>query len=108
MTAAKRCSKDIAAVTGGEVVSEDMGQKLENTRIDQLGSASRVRISKDETTVIEGKGGSDGIEARVKGIRAEIDNTDSDYAREKLQERLAKLSGGVAVIRVGAATENRT
>lgn len=101
----KEMLKDIAAVTGGEVVSEDMGHKLENTRIDQLGSASRVRISKDETTVIEGKGGSDAIEARVKGIRSEIDNTDSDYAREKLQERLAKLAGGVAVIRVGAATE---
>ena len=101
----KEMLKDIAAVTGGEVVSEDMGHKLENTRIDQLGRASRVRISKDETTVIEGKGGADAIEARVKGIKTEIDNTDSDYAREKLQERLAKLAGGVAVIRVGAATE---
>ena len=101
----KEMLKDIAAVTGGEVVSEDMGHKLENTRIDQLGRANRVRISKDETTIIEGKGGTDSIEARVKGIRSEIDNTDSDYAREKLQERLAKLAGGVAVIRVGAATE---
>ena len=101
----KEMLKDIAAVTGGEVISEEMGHKLENTRIDQLGQANRVRISKDETTIIEGKGTQEGIEARVKGIKGEIDNTDSDYAREKLQERLAKLSGGVAVIRVGAATE---
>ena len=101
----KEMLKDIAAVTGGEVISEEMGHKLENTRIDQLGQANRVRISKDETTIIEGKGSADSIEARVKGIKGEIDNTDSDYAREKLQERLAKLSGGVAVIRVGAATE---
>ena len=101
----KEMLKDIAAVTGGEVISEEMGLKLENTTMAQLGTAKRVRISKDETTVIEGQGSSEGIEARVKGIRAEIENTDSDYAREKLQERLAKLSGGVAVIRVGAATE---
>ena len=101
----KEMLKDIAAVTGGEVISEEMGHKLENTRIDQLGRANRIRISKDETTIIEGQGKSNSIEARVKGIRAEIENTDSDYAKEKLQERLAKLSGGVAVIRVGAATE---
>ncbi len=101
----KEMLKDIAAVTGGEVISEELGHKLENTRVDQLGSAKRVRISKDETTIIEGAGSSESIEARVKGIKTEIDNTDSDYAREKLQERLAKLAGGVAVIRVGAATE---
>jgi chaperonin GroEL len=97
--------KDIAAVTGGTVISEELGFKLENTRIDMLGRAKRVRISKDETTIIEGQGSQSEIEARVKAIRTEIDNTDSDYAREKLQERLAKLAGGVAVIRVGAATE---
>ncbi|CAN5647728.1 chaperonin GroEL [soil metagenome] len=101
----KEMLKDIASVTGGEVVSEELGLKLENTKMDMLGRAKRIRISKDETTVIEGKGDTKGIEARVKAIRGEIDNTDSDYAREKLQERLAKLAGGVAVIRVGAATE---
>jgi chaperonin GroEL len=101
----KEMLKDIAAVTGGEVISEELGHKLENTRIEQLGSAKRVRISKDETTIIEGQGQSATIEARIKAIKGEIENTDSDYAREKLQERLAKLSGGVAVIRVGAATE---
>ena len=101
----KEMLKDIAAVTGGEVISEELGHKLENTRVDQLGTAKHVRISKDETTIIEGAGSSESIEARVKGIKTEIDNTDSDYAREKLQERLAKLAGGVAVIRVGAATE---
>ena len=101
----KEMLKDIAAVTGGEVISEELGHKLENVRIQQLGQAKRVRISKDETTIIEGQGDHASIDARVKGIRTEIDNTDSDYAREKLQERLAKLAGGVAVIRVGAATE---
>jgi chaperonin GroEL len=101
----KEMLKDIAAVTGGEVISEELGHKLENVRIAQLGRAKRVRISKDETTIIEGMGDSTVIDARVKGIRSEIENTDSDYAREKLQERLAKLAGGVAVIRVGAATE---
>jgi chaperonin GroEL len=101
----KEMLKDIAAVTGGEVISEELGHKLENTRLEQLGSAKRVRISKDETTVIEGQGQSATIEARIKAIKGEIENTDSDYAVEKLQERLAKLSGGVAVIRVGAATE---
>ncbi len=101
----KEMLRDIAAVTGGEVISEDMGHKLENTRIAQLGRAARIRVSKDETTVIEGKGSEDTIQARVKAIKGEIENTDSDYSREKLQERLAKLAGGVAVIRVGAATE---
>jgi chaperonin GroEL len=101
----KEMLKDIAAVTGGTVISEELGYKLENTRLDMLGRANRIRISKDETTIIEGKGDQSAIEARVKAIRTEIENTDSDYAREKLQERLAKLAGGVAVIRVGAATE---
>jgi chaperonin GroEL len=101
----KEMLKDIAAVTGGEVISEELGHKLENTSLAQLGRAKRVRISKEETTIIEGSGDTAIIEARVKAIRSEIDNTDSDYAREKLQERLAKLAGGVAVIRVGAATE---
>jgi chaperonin GroEL len=101
----KEMLRDIAAVTGGEVISEDMGHKLENTRIAQLGRAARIRVSKDETTVIEGKGSEETIQARVKAIKGEIENTDSDYSREKLQERLAKLAGGVAVIRVGAATE---
>jgi chaperonin GroEL len=101
----KEMLKDIAAVTGGEVISEELGHKLENVRLAQLGRAKRVRISKDETTIIEGQGDAAVIDARVKSIRSEIENTDSDYAREKLQERLAKLAGGVAVIRVGAATE---
>jgi chaperonin GroEL len=101
----KEMLKDIAAVTGGEMISDELGHKLENVRLAQLGSAKRVRISKDETTVIEGQGSKEQIDARVKGIKTELDNTDSDYAKEKLQERLAKLSGGVAVIRVGAATE---
>ena len=101
----KEMLKDIAAVTGGEVITEELGHKLENVRLAQLGRAKRVRISKDETTIIEGMGDSEAIASRVKGIRGEIENTDSDYAREKLQERLAKLAGGVAVIRVGAATE---
>jgi chaperonin GroEL len=101
----KEMLKDIAAVTGGEVISEELGHKLENVRLAQLGRAKRVRSSKDETTIIEGQGSSEVIQDRVKGIKSELDNTDSDYAREKLQERLAKLAGGVAVIRVGAATE---
>ena len=101
----KEMLRDIAAVTGGEVISEDLGHKLENVRIDQLGRAKRVRSNKDETTIIEGAGSTESIEARIKGIRGELEHTDSDYAREKLQERLAKLAGGVAVIRVGAATE---
>lgn len=101
----KEMLKDIAAVTGGEVISEELGHKLENVRIDQLGRAKRVRSSKDETTIIEGAGSKDVIDARIKGIRNEIEHTESEYATEKLQERLAKLAGGVAVIRVGAATE---
>jgi len=101
----KEMLRDIAAVTGGQVVSEDMGHKLENVGLDMLGQAKRIRITKDETTIIDGLGNQSEIDARVNAIRAEIDTTDSDYAREKLQERLAKLAGGVAVIRVGAATE---
>jgi chaperonin GroEL len=101
----KEMLRDIAAVTGGQVITDDLGYKLENTTLDMLGRAKRVRITKDETTIIDGAGSQTEIDARVGAIKAELDNTDSDYAREKLQERLAKLSGGVAVIRVGAATE---
>lgn len=101
----KEMLRDIAAVTGGEVVSEDLGHKLENVTMDMLGRAARIQITKDETTIVDGKGEQSAIDARVNAIKGELDNTDSDYAREKLQERLAKLSGGVAVIRVGAATE---
>ncbi|GHF93159.1 60 kDa chaperonin [Deinococcus piscis] len=101
----KEMLRDIAAVTGGEVVSEDLGHKLENVGMEMLGSAATVRITKDETTIVDGKGEQAQIDSRVNAIKAELDSTDSDYAREKLQERLAKLAGGVAVIRVGAATE---
>ena len=101
----KEMLKDIAAVTGGTFISEELGFKLESVKLNMLGRAKRVRISKDETTIIEGQGNKAEIEARIKAIKTEADNTDSDYAREKLQERLAKLAGGVAVIRVGAATE---
>ncbi|MFC3831716.1 MULTISPECIES: chaperonin GroEL [Deinococcus] len=101
----KEMLRDIAAVTGGQVVSEDMGHKLENTTLDMLGRAARIRITKDETTIVDGKGEQSEIDARVNAIKGELDTTDSDYAKEKLQERLAKLAGGVAVIRVGAATE---
>ncbi|BDP42694.1 60 kDa chaperonin [Deinococcus aetherius] len=101
----KEMLRDIAAVTGGQVVSEDLGHRLENVGMDMLGRAARIRITKDETTIIDGRGNQAEIDARVNAIKAELDTTDSDYAREKLQERLAKLAGGVAVIRVGAATE---
>jgi chaperonin GroEL len=96
---------DIATLTGGNVISEDAGLKLENTRLEDLGKASRIVIEKENTTIIGGAGKKADIEARVKQIRAQIEEATSDYDREKLQERLAKLSGGVAVIRVGAATE---
>ncbi|MHB8991284.1 MAG: chaperonin GroEL [Chloroflexota bacterium] len=96
---------DIATLTGGKVISEEIGRKLDSTQIQDLGQARRVVANKDETTVIEGKGESRDIEARIKQIKAQIDETTSDYDREKLQERMAKLSGGVAVIKVGAATE---
>src|SRR5207302_5361130 len=101
----KRMLEDIAILTGAEVITEEMGLKLENTKLSQLGSARRVVVTKDTTTLIDGAGESDGIKARIKQIKSEIENTDSDFDREKLQERLAKLSGGVAVVKVGAATE---
>src|SRR5437867_3242329 len=101
----KRMLEDIGILTGGEVITEEMGLKLENTQIDQLGKARRVVVSKDNTTIIDGGGEGDAIKGRIKQIKQEIENTDSDFDREKLQERLAKLSGGVAVMKVGAATE---
>ncbi|MFG2429132.1 chaperonin GroEL [Streptomyces sp. NPDC048590] len=96
---------DIAILTGGTVISEEVGLKLENAGLDLLGSARKVVITKDETTIVDGAGDSDQVQGRVNQIRAEIENSDSDYDREKLQERLAKLAGGVAVIKAGAATE---
>jgi chaperonin GroEL len=101
----KAMLEDIAILTGGRVISEDLGIKLENVKLEDLGRARLVRIDKDDTTIIEGKGTSSAIEGRVKQIRTQIEETTSDYDREKLQERLAKLVGGVAVIKVGAATE---
>ena len=101
----KAMLQDIAILTGGQVVSEEVGLKLESTGIELLGTARKVVITKDETTIIEGGGDAAQIEGRVNQIRAEIEKSDSDYDREKLQERLAKLAGGVAVIKVGAATE---
>src|SRR5215204_6389540 len=101
----KAMLQDIAILTGGQVISEEVGLKLENVTMDLLGRARKVVVTKDETTIVEGQGDADDIKGRVNQIRAEIDNTDSDYDREKLQERLAKLSGGVGVIKVGAATE---
>lgn len=97
--------QDIAILTGGQVISEEVGLTLENAELSILGRARKVVVTKDETTIVEGAGSSDQIEGRVKQIRAEIENSDSDYDREKLQERLAKLAGGVAVLKVGAATE---
>jgi chaperonin GroEL len=97
--------EDIAILTGGRAITEDLGIKLENVRPDDLGQAKRIVIDKDNTTLIEGGGSKQAIEGRVKQIRAQIEETTSDYDREKLQERLAKLVGGVAVIKVGAATE---
>ncbi len=101
----KRMLEDIAILTGGEVITEELGLKLENTKISQLGKARKIVIDKDTTTIIDGAGGSDAIKGRIKQLKSEIDSTDSDFDREKLQERLAKLSGGVAVVKVGAATE---
>jgi chaperonin GroEL len=101
----KRMLEDIAILSGAEVITEEMGLKLENTKISQLGKARKVVIDKDTTTIIDGAGDSDAIKARIKQLKAEIENTDSDFDREKLQERLAKLAGGVAVVKVGAATE---
>ncbi|HTU77364.1 MAG TPA: chaperonin GroEL [Solirubrobacteraceae bacterium] len=101
----KRMLEDIGILTGGEVITEELGLKLENTQISQLGRARRVVVAKDTTTVVDGAGDAEAIKGRINQIKAEIENTDSDFDREKLQERLAKLSGGVAVVKVGAATE---
>jgi chaperonin GroEL len=101
----KAMLQDIAILTGGQVISEEVGLKLDNTTLDLLGRAKKIVVTKDETTIIEGAGSDADIKGRISQIKAEIDNTDSDYDREKLQERLAKLSGGVAVLKVGAATE---
>jgi chaperonin GroEL len=101
----KRMLEDIAILTGGEVITEEMGLKLENTQLSQLGQARRVVVSKDTTTIIDGAGEAEEIKGRINQIKSEIENTDSDFDREKLQERLAKLAGGVAVVKVGAATE---
>ncbi|MER5574777.1 chaperonin GroEL [Streptomyces massasporeus] len=101
----KAMLQDIGILTGGEVISEEVGLKLENATIDLLGKARKVVITKDETTIVDGAGSADQVAGRVNQIRAEIENSDSDYDREKLQERLAKLAGGVAVIKAGAATE---
>jgi chaperonin GroEL len=101
----KRMLEDIAILTGGEVITEELGLRLENTTLDQLGHARRVVITKDSTTIIDGAGDPEAIRGRINQIRAELESTDSDFDREKLQERLAKLAGGVAVIKVGAATE---
>jgi chaperonin GroEL len=97
--------EDIAILSGGEVITEEMGLKLENTTLQQLGRARKVVVDKDSTTIIDGAGDGEGIKGRIKQIKAEIESTDSDFDREKLQERLAKLAGGVAVVKVGAATE---
>ena len=101
----KRMLEDIAILTGAEVITEELGLKLENTKLSQLGHARRVVIDKDTTTIIDGAGDSEAIKARIKQLKSEIEDTDSDFDREKLQERLAKLAGGVAVVKVGAATE---
>jgi chaperonin GroEL len=101
----KAMLQDIAILTGGQVISEDLGMKLENVGLDMLGRAKKIRITKDDTTIVDGHGEKSEIEARVAQIKQQIEETTSDYDREKLQERLAKLAGGVAVIRVGGATE---
>src|SRR5205807_9676349 len=101
----KAMMEDIAILTGGKFITEDLGIKLENADLAMLGSAKRITITKDDTTIVEGRGDNAAIQGRIGQIRRQIEDTDSDYDREKLQERLAKLSGGVAVIQVGAATE---
>src|SRR5881227_984030 len=101
----KRMLEDISILAGGEVITEEMGLKLENTQLSQLGRARRVVVAKDNTTIVDGNGDAEAIKGRINQIKAEVENTDSDFDREKLQERLAKLSGGVAVVKVGAATE---
>src|SRR3989440_486033 len=97
----KRMLEDIAILTGGEVITEEMGLKLENTQLSQLGHARRVVVAKDTTTIVDGAGDQDAIKGRITQIKSEVESTDSDFDREKLQERLAKLSGGVAVVKVG-------
>src|SRR5205823_7392469 len=104
----KAMLEDIATLTGGKAITEDLGIKLENIKLEDLGKAKKVVVDKDNTTIVEGAGKTASIEGRIKQIRAQIDETTSDYDREKLQERLAKLAGGVAVIKVGAATETAT
>jgi chaperonin GroEL len=101
----KAMLEDMAILTGGTVISEDLGLKLDQTKIEQLGRARRVTVTKDDTTIVEGAGKPEAIQARIKAIKAQVEETTSDYDKEKLQERLAKLAGGVAVIKVGAATE---
>src|SRR6185503_11082155 len=97
--------EDIAILTGGQVISEDLGIKLENVTLDMLGRAKRVRVEEDNTTIVDGHGKKEDIKGRIAQIKQQIEETTSDYDREKLQERLAKLAGGVAVIKVGGATE---
>src|SRR5437660_9353425 len=97
--------RDIAVLTGGQVISEEMGRRLDNASLADLGTARTVVSTKDDTTIVEGKGSQEAIQARIRQIKAQIEETTSDYDREKLQERLAKLSGGVALIKVGAGTE---
>src|ERR671922_290550 len=101
----KAMLEDIAILTGGKAITEDLGIKLENIKLEDLGKAKKIVVDKDNTTIVEGAGKAAGIEGRIKQIRTQIDDTTSDYDREKLQERLAKLAGGVAVVKVGAATE---
>ena len=101
----KAMMEDMSVLTGGQVISEEVGLKLENATLDLLGRARKVQITKDDTTIVEGAGSEDAVKGRISQIKREIDDTDSDWDREKLQERLAKLSGGVALIKVGAATE---
>jgi chaperonin GroEL len=101
----KEMLRDIAALTGGQVISTDLGMELKEAELSMLGKARQVKMSKDNTIIVDGQGSPDDIKARVKQITTEIETTTSDYDREKLQERLAKLAGGVAVIKVGAATE---
>jgi chaperonin GroEL len=101
----KAMMEDIAVLTGGTFISEDLGIKLENVDLSTLGQANKIKVAKEKTTIVEGKGAREKIQGRIAQIRKQIEDTDSDYDREKLQERLAKLAGGVAVIKVGAATE---
>jgi chaperonin GroEL len=101
----KAMLEDMAILTGGQVISEDLGLKLDQTKVEQLGKARRVTVTKDDTTIVEGAGKPEAIQARIKSIKAQVEETTSDFDKEKLQERLAKLAGGVAVIKVGAATE---